>query len=129
MKRHFLKISLLILGISFVSNSCERNSSNQCVKGMYIGDYCSGYAIKILDNSKIGKNWNGMYDSKVYENSVVASVDSIYLKSVVQISQYFTPGSVFYFKYIDGGYPRPEFNICDPSAFITITSLSVTPCP
>lgn len=129
MKLLYLKISFLIIGLIIVSNGCERSTPNQCIKGMFIGYYCEGCVIKILDNSNIGKSWNGMYDSKVYENSVVASVDSIYIKTVTGVNQYFTSGSIFYFKYIDGGYPRKEFNICDPSPFITITSLSTSPCP
>jgi hypothetical protein len=129
MKLLYLNISLLIIGLIIVSNGCERSTPNQCIKGMFIGYYCEGFVIKILDNSNIGKSWNGMYDSKVYENSVVASVDSIYIKTITGVNHYFTSGSIFYFKYIDGGYPRKEFNICDPSPFITITSMSTSPCP
>jgi hypothetical protein len=129
MKLLYLKISLIIIGLIIVNNGCERRAPNKCIKGMFIGYYCEGCVIKILDNSNIGKSWSGMYDSKLYENSVVASVDSIYIKTVPGVNQYFTSGSIFYFKYIDGGYPRKEFNICNPSPFITITSLSISPCP
>lgn len=129
MKRFYLKFMLLIMGLTIVSNSCEEKVSNQCTKGMFVGNYCNGCVIKILDNSSIGKNWKGMYDSKVYENSVVASIDTNYIKTVAGANNFFTTGKIFYFKYIDGGYPSLQFNICDPSAFITINYLSSSPCP
>jgi hypothetical protein len=133
MKPLVLNILLIIIGIIIINDSCENGKSslatNQCIKGMFIGYYCDGLVIKILDESDIGKSWRATYGTEVYENSVVASIDSIYIKSVPKVDQYFTQGSIFYFQYINGGYPRKQFNICDPSPFITITLLSSTPCP
>ena len=128
MKTLSLKIQLIIIGLIIISDSCERTTTNECIKGMFLGYYCDGCVIKILDKSGIGKNWKATYTTEVYENSVVASVDSNYIKSSPGIEQYLTQGSTFYFQYVDGGYPRKQYNICEPSPFITITSLSSTPC-
>jgi hypothetical protein len=125
MKRSSLKIMLLIIGITIVINSCEKKSSDQCIKGKYVGTYCGGIVIQILDQSTIGKNWNNQFNDLQYINCVVASVDSVYLKSIIDPGRYFTRDSIFYFKYIDGGYPSQLFIICEPSPFITITSLSL----
>jgi hypothetical protein len=128
MKTLIFKIQLIIIVLIIVSDSCERTTTKECIKGMFLGYYCDGCVIKILDNSDIGKNWKATYTTEVYENSVVASVDSNYIKSYPGIEQYLTQGSTFYFQYVDGGYPRKQYNICEPSPFITITSLSSTPC-
>lgn len=132
MKLPILKILFTILGIVIMSDYCDRENSitltNTCIKGMFIGYYCEGCVIKIMDNSNIGKNWNATYGNEIYENSVVASIDTIYLKSTVGIEKYLTKGSIFYFQYKEGGYPRKQYNICDPPPFITITLITSSPC-
>ncbi|MEI6050975.1 MAG: hypothetical protein WCS03_18960 [Bacteroidota bacterium] len=128
MKALIFKIVIILLGILTMNISCEKgNQINTCTKGMYIGSYCDGLVIKILDSSSIGKSWKATYGPETYEKSVVASVDSVYIK-LVDVNQYFIPGTVFYFNYVNGGYPRKTDNICVPEPFITITSLSTKPC-
>jgi hypothetical protein len=128
MKRYYLKIMLLLIGITIVINSCEKRSSERCIKGMFVGPYCFGSVIQILDQSGIGKNWNNQFNGLQYTNCVLASVDSVYFKSIIDPERYFSKDSIFYFKYIEGGYSSQLFIICEPSPFITITSLSLVPC-
>jgi len=125
------RFSLFVVYVSFMSTICttscsQQNSMTYCIKGKYVGSYCSGSVITILDKNGIGKTWKGQ-DGTNYTNAVVASVDSIYIKSVEHPENYFKAGKIFYFKYRDGGYPRPEYNLCVPEPFITITYLSLTP--
>jgi hypothetical protein len=126
------RLPLFVMYISFLFTisvtSCSQQSGlAYCIKGQYVGSYCSGSVINILDKTGIGKTWKGQ-DGTNYTNAVVASIDSIYIKSVVHPDNYFKQGTIFYFKYRDGGYPRLEYNLCEPAPFITITYLSLSPC-
>ena len=125
---------VLILWVG-IAAGCQNDSntialSHECVKGKYLGRYCEGFVIQILDDSKIGRDWDSMHDSATYSNSVVASVDSLLLNSLSsgQSAHYFSEGSVFFFQYKEGGYPRRQYNICEPSPFITISFLSKEAC-
>ncbi|WP_125185159.1 hypothetical protein [Botryobacter ruber] len=120
----------LILFIGLFAFSCKDQPliHTDCVRGKYIGEYCEGVVIQIPDDHKIGKEWKSTYSSETYKNSVVASIDSLLAKSLGNPNSYFSPDSVFYFKYKDGGYPRKQYNVCEPSAFITITFISKNSC-
>lgn len=121
----------VIVAIVIIGNfGCEKDEImiNNCIKGKFIDTYCEGIVIQILDEADIGIDWNGMYDDKLFTNSVVASVDSLMAKSIATPEIYFSTDSVFYFKYINGGYPRKQYNLCEPSSFITITYVSKSPC-
>lgn len=109
---------------------CESDNAvtKDCVKGMYTGSYCEGIVIKILDSHRIGRNWHSMDGTVSYTNSIVASVDSLFLKSLSNPTSYFTKDSIFYFQYKKGGYPRKQFNVCEPASFLTITFVSKHPC-
>lgn len=124
------KIVLLILSIGFFSFSCEdQDLHSDCLHGKYIGDYCEGAVIQILDDHKIGRDWNNPFTTfgpETYTNSVVASIDTLIAKEIDP--DFFSPGVEFYFKYRDGGYVRKQFSNCEPSAFITITFISENPC-
>lgn len=110
--------------------SCESDKEipQDCVKGMYTGNYCEGIVVRILDDHKIGKSWNSMDGTVSYTNSIVASVDSLLLKSLSNPTCYFSKDSIFYFQYMEGGYPRKQYNICEPSSFLTISFVSKNPC-
>ncbi|MCH7414339.1 hypothetical protein MM213_12645 [Belliella sp. R4-6] len=124
-----------LLSILFCIAGCMEkdieNIDNSCIKGRYIGSYCEGVVVEIMNESDIGKNWEGMFDSKEYTNSVVASIDTIFLSTIdnrEEIEKFILDGNVFYFQYKLGGYPRKEFDICEPSSFITIFNISTIPC-
>ena len=126
------KLSLFVICISFFSIISTTSCSQQdiltyCIKGQYVGSYCSGSVISILDKNGIGKTWQGQ-DGTNYSNAIVASIDSTYIKNVEHPENYFKQGTIFYFKYRVGGYPRLEYNLCEPAPFVTITYLSLTPC-
>lgn len=130
-KRMFMKrIALLILSIVFFSFSCEdQDLKSDCVHGKYIGDYCGGAVIQILDDHKIGRDWDNPFTTfgpETYTNSVVASIDTLISTGIDP--DFFSLGAEFFFKYRDGGYARKEFSNCEPSAFITITFISENPC-
>jgi hypothetical protein len=95
---------------------------------MYTGNYCEGIVVKILDDHKIGKNWDSMDGTVSYTNSILASVDSLLIKSLSNPASYFSKDSIFYFQYKDGGYARKQYNVCEPSSFVTITFVSKNPC-
>ena len=63
-------------------------------KGQYVGTYCDGHVITVLDNSGIGKTWQG-YDGTTYTNAVVASVDSTYIKGIAHPEVYFQKGITY----------------------------------
>jgi hypothetical protein len=128
MKNSILSIVVIVLLLNISCDKIEDTKKNDCVRGKYIGSYCEGIAIEIIDNSKIGKNWTGTYDNKLYSNSIVVSLDSTLLINTQNLDSYFSKDSTFYFKYKEGGYPRKQYNVCDPSASITIISLSKNPC-
>lgn len=110
--------------------SCSKPSlvGQTCLKGKYLGDYCEGAVFQLSASNSIGRTWKSMYSDLIYENCVVASFDTIAFKNAGNPFSTSTD-STFYFHYQEGGYPRKQYNICEPSAFITITSLTTTPCP
>jgi hypothetical protein len=121
------KVIILILAIGLFAFSCEdQDLKSDCILGKYIGSYCEGAVVQILDNNKIGRDWKSMFSDEVYTNSVVASIDTLMAKGLAP--DFFSTDSVFYFKYRNGGYARKQFNVCEPSAFITITFISKKPC-
>ena len=124
---YYFFIPAIIMVFAF---SCEKDDTVRadCVQGKYKGEYCEGAVIQILDDHKIGKDWESMYGDETYKNSVVASIDSLMAKSLNSSDSYFSIDSVFYFRYVGGGYPRKQYNICEPSASITITFVSKNPC-
>lgn len=108
----------LIIVLSF---SCDEDSGLPCIKGKYLGQYCDGAVIQILDGHNIGKDWDSIFDDKHYENSVLASVDTALTKQGHFPDAFVSIDSVFYFHYIDGGYARKQYSNCQPTPFITIT--------
>ncbi|EON79168.1 hypothetical protein ADIS_0397 [Lunatimonas lonarensis] len=87
--------------------------------------------VEILGESDIAKHWEGMFNSKKYANSVVASIDTIFLSQLPdrrELEEFILAGNIFYFQYRMGGYPRKEFSICEPSPFITILNITKTRC-
>jgi hypothetical protein len=102
--------------------------TKDCVKGQYTGNYCEGIVVKVLDDHKIGKSWNSLNGTVSYANSIVASVDSLLLKSLSNPTSYFSKDSIFYFQYREGGYPRKQYNVCEPASFLTISFVSKNPC-
>jgi len=124
------KTSIVLITLTaFASCTTLSKDENKCVKGKFIDTYCSGYVIQILDNSVKGKEWEGSHNGKLYKNSLVASFDTTIFTTGTHPDPLNTElDSIFYFKFREGGYPRQEFNICEPSPFITITYTSPNPC-
>jgi len=125
------RTSLLIsFTFTLLSFGCESDKviTKDCVKGMYTGNYCEGIVVKILDDHKIGKNWDSMDGTVSYTNSIVASVDSLLMKSLTNPTSYFSKDSIFYFQYKEGGYSRKQYNICEPHSVVTISFVSKNPC-
>lgn len=107
----------------------ENDLDNSCIKGKYVGTYCEGIVVEILEESDIAMDWEGMFDSKTYMNSIVASIDTLFLstlKNREEFEEFILEGNVFYFQYKLGGYPRKEYSICEPSSYITISNISKT---
>ena len=100
---------------------------SNCVKGKFTGTYCDGLVIQVLDKHAIGKDWKGI-DNKLYKNSVVANLDTNNFARLFN-SVIFPKDSIFYFLYRDGGYPRASYNLCEPSAYIIVTSIAGDACP
>lgn len=71
--------------IALLGSGCERNDEAilklPCIKGKYLGKYCEGVVIQILDDADIGKDWENMYTNQLYSNAVVASLDSLLTES------------------------------------------------
>ena len=124
--KNLVFISLASIIILMGCTSSESVES-RCIKGKYLGPYCSGWVIQILDGKVQGKAWTGMFDKRVYTNSFVASVDTIAIKGVSDPFN-LSKDSVFFFNFKEGGYPRQEFNVCEPAPFITITTVYPEPC-
>lgn len=126
-----MKSSIVVLLLfAFMAFRCGKNNEVNlaCVKGKYLGTYCEGAVIQLLDKAPIGKTWTSPFTDQRYQNCVVTSLDTTVFKGTTYPVS-ITKDSTFYFTYKDGGYPRKQFNICEPSAFITITGVSETPCP
>jgi len=127
-----MKMTNKILFVLFTfSTSCTDfpQVKNECIKGKFIGTYCSGYIIQILDNSNIGKTWKSELYGTEYKNCLVANLDT----TVFKIPTYndalnMSSDSIIYFKFQQGGYPRRNFNICEPVPFVRITYTSTDPC-
>jgi len=123
-------LTLIALGLLTIGSSCNNSNDTKpsnCVKGKFIGFYCDGVVIQILDNHTIGKDWKNQFNSIFYKNSVIASMDSIVFKRSFKTSVFFKD-SVFYFQYKDGGYPRVQYNLCEPVPFITVFAISKNLC-
>ncbi|MDQ1089130.1 hypothetical protein [Siphonobacter sp. SORGH_AS_1065] len=117
----FLAMFLLLM------NCTSDDGPSGCIRGKLIGKYCEGYVIKLFKRNAIGKTWTDMYDKSVtYENCALASFDT----TIFSVGMYDIPlskipkDSLFYFTYREGGYSRVKFNICEPTASITITSIN-----
>ena len=122
----FLSMVILLVGVG-----CSENNrfKSDCIRGKYIGEYCEGVVIKILDKHELGEDWVNIFDNNIiYNNSVVASIDTLMVKSTSINNDLLSPDSVFYFRYRNGGYGRKQYNIYEPSASITITYVSNQPC-
>lgn len=119
----------MAVAVSFLLFDCSDsvNTEKQCVQGKYIGNYCEGAVIQLTDNKEIGKTWKSMYTNQIYQNCVIASFDTTVFEGATG-SLFVQKDSLLYFQYRAGGYPRKQYNICEPSPFITITSLSINPC-
>lgn len=104
------------------------SDDNTCVKGKYIGGYCSGFVIEILDNSGIGKDLNLSMIGKQVKNGVIAHIDTSLAKPYHKIEALFPEDSIFYFTYKYGKYPPKAFILCPQEASIIITSVSPSPC-
>lgn len=121
----------IILIISFFQGCLENETRNHCLQGRFIGSYCEGMVVEIIGDSDIAMNWEGMYDSETYSNSIVASLDTVFLSQATdrnELESFILAGNSFYFQYRMGGYPQKQFNICNPSAFVTIFNISEMPC-
>lgn len=123
---------ILIITIGLFVQGCLENDTREiCLQGRYAGAYCGGMIVEILGKSDIAKDWEGMFDSETYSNSVVASLDTVFLSQVAErneLEAFILAGNSFYFQYRMGGYPRKQFNLCNPSAFVTIFNISESLC-
>ncbi|MDZ7606766.1 MAG: hypothetical protein U5K79_14520 [Cyclobacteriaceae bacterium] len=111
---HLIVFILLIL----IAVSCEvyeNSGQTECLKGKYLGDNCQGVAIQILEEHRIAQDWVSIDGKRTYTNAVVASIDTIYAQQAGNIGDYFSGDSIFYFQYINGGYPRYQYIFCEPS--------------
>jgi hypothetical protein len=123
------KILFILFALS-ISCTDFPQVKNECIKGKFLGSYCSGYIIQILDNSNIGKTWKSELHGIEYKNCLVANLDTAVFKiSTHKDALNASLDSIIYFKFKEGGYPRQNFNICEPVPFVTITYTSPTPCP
>lgn len=87
--------------------------------------YCEGFAIEILESdSKLGTDWVGIYGTREFKNSIVASIDS----TINVPTSLLTSDSIFYFKYEDGGYAQKLYKVCLPAPSITISYISMDFC-
>jgi hypothetical protein len=121
----------IILIIYFFQGCLENEIRVNCLQGRYIGSYCEGMVVEIIGESDIAIDWEGMFDSETYSNSIVASLDTVFFSQATdrnELESFILAGNSFYFQYIMGGYPRKQFDVCNPSPFITIFSISEMPC-
>jgi hypothetical protein len=124
MGKFVLAISqVLILSIFSACTKTENSLNRNCIEGKFMGFYCEGAVIQIVDNSNIGRDWISLDGSKIYEHSIVASIDTLLTKDIDDNISLFSSDSIFYFKYREGGYARKQYNYCEPSPFLTITSI------
>ena len=121
----------ILLIIPFFQGCLESEIRDNCLQGRFIRPYCEGLVVEIIGDSDIAMNWEGMYDSNTYSNSIVASLDTVFLSQATdrnELESFILAGNSFYFQYRVGGYPRKQFNVCNPSAFVTIFNISEMPC-
>jgi hypothetical protein len=124
-----MKYIALLLSVLIASCTVPDKDRDDCVRGKYIGKYCEGSVIQLLDSRVKGKDWTGMNYDKIYKNSLVASLDTNAFNSTTNPDPFnIQADSIFYFKFKEGGYPRKQYNVCDPSPFVTITFTSINPC-
>jgi hypothetical protein len=120
------RLAVILISALFTLSCVDEPEESPCVQGKYLGEYCEGVIVQILDESTIGSDLSSMFGDEMYANSVVVSMDTLLTKNIE--SSIFASDSAFYFNYTEGGYPRKQFNICEPSASITITHVSKQPC-
>lgn len=117
---------VLILAFSSCDKLAERNPS--CLQRKYLGDYCEGAVIQLPFGQPIGRSWKSPFAEQRYQNCLIASFDSTVFKGMSTTLLTAQRDSTFYFQYKEGGYPSRQYSICEPSAFVTITAVSSTPC-
>ena len=122
------KILLLITLIPMITFSCDDDLESPCVKGKYLGQYCGGAVIQILDDHNVGRDWDSIFEDKRYENCFLASIDSTLTKQGHSPKAFASSDSVFYLRFIDGGYVRNQYNNCQPVPFVTVTFASNQSC-
>ena len=108
------------------NTGCNQNPDalNKCVKGKLITNYCGDAVIQILDDSKIGRDFQ-VYNSDYYKNCVLAATDSI---AILRNGFAVPSDSVIYFQYIRGTFANKSYKNCQPYPFVLLTSVSNNPC-
>jgi len=123
-----LIVFILLILITVSCEDYENSGQTECLKGKYIGTSCGGVIIQLLEDHSIGQDWESIDGKRKFTNAVLANIDTIYAQQTGNLSSYFLGDSIFYFKYIKGGYPVYQYILCEPFPFITITYLSEKPC-
>lgn len=96
-----MKSLVILLLLTFLSG-CENDTMENeslLIKGKYIKPYCDGALIEILDGNKIGTTFKDYYGTDTFKNSVVANIDTNYLKNHPEIVKVLVKDSIFYFDY------------------------------
>lgn len=63
----------------------------------------------------------------MYENVVIASVDSSLNIEINEFIDLIGQDSIIYFTYREGGYPQKQYKLYYPPPFITITEIRNSP--
>jgi hypothetical protein len=113
--------------ISMIMFGCDDDRQSACGKGKYLGQYCDGAVIQILGEHNPGRDWDSIFEDKHYENCFLASIDST-LTNQHFPRVFISNDSVFYFRFVDGGYARKQYSLCLPDPFVTITFVSNQSC-
>lgn len=111
-----------------IAFGCDGNQESPCVRGKYVGQYCDGSIIQILDDHKIGRDWDSIFEDKHYENCFLASIDSTLTNQVKFPMVFASNDSVFYFRFVEGAYERKQYSLCLPVPFVTIIFASNNSC-
>lgn len=125
-----LSLPLLILLCLGVGCCFEKEKENPYTQGRYVGMYCEGVVLELFGSTDIAMDWEGMFDGERYTHSIVASIDTVFLSTLgnrEELEEFILEGNPFYFEYKLGGYPRKQYSICEPSAFVTIFNISKMP--